>query len=102
MQLLRETYTYKSESVITNVTTTEIEKPSIYYSVNKINKYLKKEVKKGGISEDEAKDILMKALIVTLNIRHQNTEKLEKELWSLKDPKEITNLYTKRISLVGI
>ena len=99
LQLLRETYTYKDDGVISNTETTVVEKPSIYHSVAKVNKYLKKEVKKGILSTDEAEETLSQVLKVTLNIRYQDTEKLEEELWSLKNPQEITKLYTSRIDL---
>jgi hypothetical protein len=99
MQLLRESYTYRTETMMTNVQTASIEKPSIYYSVNKLNKHLKKEIKKGNISEQDAKEILGNALKIAINIRYQDTTELEKELWSTKDPVEITELYNDRIEL---
>lgn len=99
MQLLKQSYTYQTETMMTNVLNTSIEKPSIYYSVSKINKYLKKEVKKGGISENDAKSIMENVLNIALNIRYQDTQDFEKELWDIKDPSEITDLYSNRVEL---
>ncbi|MEM9341077.1 MAG: hypothetical protein AAGA66_20255 [Bacteroidota bacterium] len=99
MQLLRESYTYKVEDEISKVVNTVIEKPSIYNSVNKMNKYLKKKVKSKEITLEEAEKTLSKVLMITLNIRHQDTADLEEELWELKDPTQLNDLYTNRIAL---
>ncbi len=99
MQLLRESYTYKVEDQISKVVNTVIEKPSIYNSVSKVNKYLKKKLKSKEITTEEAEQVLSNVLIITLNIRYQDTAALEEELWKLKDPKEINDLYSNRVAL---
>lgn len=99
MQLMKENYTYRVMDEITRVESTEIEKASIYYSVNKLNKYLKKGIKKGEIEKEQAKELLENVLTVAINIRYQETAELEKELWGLKDPKVIATLYDREIVL---
>jgi len=99
MQLFRENYIYKAADIITNSESTYIEKSSIYNSVYKVSKYLKKRVKSGDISKEEASKTMDSVLTVAINIRHQDTESLEKELWSLKDPTVLTNLFTEGIAL---
>jgi len=99
MQLLRENYIYKATDAINNTESTYIEKSSIYNSVNKVSKHLKKRVKSGHISREEAAKTMGSVLKVAINIRYQDTESLEKELWSLKDPTVLTNLFTEGIAL---
>ena len=50
LQLLKESYTYKEPNEISGTENAVIEKPSIYNAVRKVNRYLKKAVKKGDIS----------------------------------------------------
>ena len=97
MFLLRKSYTYSVRDEISRVDKTEIEKPSIYYSVNKVNKYVKKSIKKGQMTEGQAKETLTKVLDVAINIRYQETEELEKELWSTKDPVAIASIFNESI-----
>ncbi len=99
MQLMKEEYTYQIKDEISLTESTAIEKASIYNSVNKVNKYLKKSVKKGQISEEEAKEILDRILDVVINIRYQETAELEEELWSIKDPVAVTSLFDEEIAM---
>lgn len=99
MQLMKEEYTYQEYNSYSRMETTAVEKSSIYNSVNKVNKYLKKGIKKGDISEPEAKEMLEKVLMVAINIRYQETSELEKELFSVKDPLAIATLYSEEIIL---
>ncbi len=99
MQLLKEAYTYKVKDEISKTEKVEIEKPSIYYSVKKTDKYLKKALRKGKVTEDEAKETLNNILNVALNVRYQDTQKFEDLLWDIKDPVQISSLYTERVKL---
>ncbi len=99
MQLLKESYTYKEVNEISNTENTVIEKPSIYNSVRKLSKHLKKSIKKGNISEPEAFNLLDNVLNIALNIRYQDTAALESELWKIKEPDELARLFTERIAL---
>lgn len=95
MQLLKEMYTYEEEDEISKTVSTVVEKSSIYNSVRKINKYLKKALKSGDLTEEQAKAQLTKTLQVALNIRYQETSELESELWKTKKPEAIADLFTK-------
>ena len=99
MQLMKEEYTYQIKDEIALTESTEIEKASIYKSVNKVSKYLKKGIKKGEISEAEAKETLAKILDVAINIRYQETAELEEELWSLKDPVAVASFFDTEVAL---
>ncbi|MFY0625003.1 MAG: hypothetical protein JXR07_01830 [Reichenbachiella sp.] len=99
LQLLREQYTYVEYNEINQTKSTIVEKPSIYYSVQKANKHLKKSVKKGWKRKEEATVQLTEILDKAINIRYQDTEKLEEVLWKVKDPVEITELYTQEIAM---
>jgi len=98
-QLLKEQYTYKEANEMQQTTFNVVEKPSIYYSVKKANKHLIKSVKSGQMDQEEAIRQLTVVLDKALNIRYQNTDELEKVLWKVKDPVEITELYTKEIAM---
>lgn len=99
IQLVKEAYTYSLENEITRVSSTAVEKPSIYYSVNKVNKYIKKSLKNGSMTKEDAIQVLDNMLNVVINIRYQETEELEQELWSVKDPVTITSLYNEGIAM---
>lgn len=101
MQLLKESYTYTEPPTATNPTPrTVVEKPAIYYSVKKVDNYLKRQIKSGDMSNDDALKIMDSVLKVALNVRNQETAKLEEILWNIKSQEEeIVNLYTTRIAL---
>lgn len=99
MQLLKDFYTYEEKNSISLATTTVVEKPSIYYSVSKTSKHLVKAVKKGNMTEEEAKKGLEDILIKALNIRYQNTAELEQKLRKIKDAETIMAFYTDDIRL---
>ena len=99
MQLMSESYTYKVTDAISGNESTEIEKPSILTSVNKINRHIKKAVKKGKMTKEEGTQTLSTVLKIALNIRHQNTEEFEAELWKISDTAEMLELYTKRVTM---
>ncbi len=99
MQLLAESYTYKVEDEITGTAKITVEKPSIYNSVKKTERYLKKGLKKGNITQEEAKLQFDTILNIALNIRYQDTQQLEEVLWDIKDPDQIASLYTSKVKL---
>lgn len=98
MQLLKEYYVYEEKSNISGTTSKTIQKASIFYSVKKANKYLLKSVRKKTLSEEAAEKDLERVLTVALNIRHQNTQELEKVLYKIKDPEQIIEFYQKNIT----
>ena len=99
MQLLKESYTFIVVDEINNTQRTSVEKPSIFYSVKKTEKYLKKALKKGQIDEEEAITQFDNVLNIALNIRYQDTKALEDLLWDIKDPNQIATLYESRVKL---
>lgn len=99
MQLLREFYTSEETNNISLTTTPVVDKPSIYYSVRKTNRHLVKSVKKGHKNVEDAKKELGDILVKALNIRYQNTEKLEQKLGKIKDPEMLLAFYDKDIKL---
>lgn len=99
MQLMSESYTYQVTDAISGNISNEIEKPSILSSVNKVNRHVKKAVKKGNMTKEEGVEVMKTVLRIALNIRHQNTEELEAELWTISAPAELMDLFTKRITM---
>ncbi len=100
LELLKSTYTWKEEGTPNSPTSkTIVEKPAIYYSVKKLDKYYKKAIKKGEISEEEARDAFTKALDIALFIRYQETDAFESTLRTLKEESDIALLYTKKVKL---
>lgn len=97
MQLLKEFYVYEETSKVSGTTTKYVQKPAIYYSTRKANKYLLKSLRKDLISEQEARSELERVLTVALNIRHQDTENMEDVLYKIKDAESIVQFYQKNI-----
>lgn len=100
LELLKSSYTWKEEGTPNSPTTkTVVEKPAIYYSLKKLDKYYKKAIKDGQISESEALDQFAKALDIALFIRYQETKAFEEKLRELKEESDIALLYTKKVKL---
>lgn len=100
LELLKGSYTWKEEGTANSPTTkTVVEKPAIYYSLKKLDKYYKKAIKKGEVTEDEAKDEFIKALDIALFIRYQETAAFETKLRELKEESDIALLFTEKVKL---
>lgn len=101
LYLLESKYTYEVPIVPGNPQTrTMIRKPVIYEAVIKIERYLKKSVKKGGISIETASAELNKVLDVAFNVLTAETESFEKTISESNDVNSLTSLFTKRVTLV--
>jgi hypothetical protein len=101
MYLFESKYTYQVPIVPGNPQTrTMIRKPVIYDAVMKIERSLKKSVKKGEITMDAASSDFNKVLDVALNVLTAETANLEKEISKTNNVSSMTNLFTKRINLV--
>jgi hypothetical protein len=92
--IVKKTYTYVEKGTPTSPgDKTVVLKPTIYYSLQKLNKYYKKEIRKGNIEESVAieryKDILDKAF----SIFNQDTDDFEAYLKSIKDTKDIEETF---------
>ncbi|TRX47152.1 hypothetical protein FNH22_30500 [Fulvivirga sp. M361] len=97
---VKEQYVYTPEGTATTPYPASVtEKPSIYNSLKKLDKYYKKQLKKGHANEQEVKENLSKVLAVGYSIRYENTTTLEKMLWKTKDITEIEKIFTKKIVL---
>lgn len=93
--LLKDAYTTIQPATPTSPTEkTIVSKPTIYYAAKKISRLYKKEVKKGIISEADAKSNLNKVLDVSLSIFHEETEEFESVLKSAKSSEEIYNVFS--------
>jgi len=79
---------------------TIIRKPVIYDAVMKIEKYLKKSVKKGEISTENASADFNKVLDVAFNVLTAETAGFEKTIKETSDVTQLTNLFTTRVKLI--
>lgn len=96
MHLLKETYTYIERGDIINpVDKTIINKPVIFYSMKKLNNYYKKQLKKGNITREEAKEKLDHYLNICLSIYLQQTDGFEEALQSSKSEDEIDGVFSR-------
>ena len=80
-------------------TKTIIKKPVIYDAVKRIERDLKKSVRKGEISEAEASSILNTVLDVALNVQTEDTRDFEKAIVNATDTKSKIELFTKIVRL---
>lgn len=97
---LKEKYVYRPEASFNSPTPASItEKPSIYNSLKKLDKYYKKRLKKGMIQQEEVKASLSKALAAGYSIRYADTSDLEDILWKTKDIAEIEKIFIEKIVL---
>lgn len=100
MYLFNETYCYKEPIAPgSSATKTMFRKLVIYNSVKKIEHYLKKSVKGGGISVDVAAREYNKVLDVALNILDVNTENFENRIKSASGPESMLSIYVKEVKL---
>lgn len=94
--LLKNLYTVVEEgNEINPVDKTIVFKPAIYYSMKKLNNYYKKAVKKGIITEQEAKDKMNAHLDVCLSIYLQETSQFEVELKKYKKTEDIDAVFSR-------
>jgi hypothetical protein len=100
--LLDSKYTYEMPLVPGNPQSkTMVRKPVVYESVYKIEKYLKKSVKKGEISLENATTIMNKVLDVANCILTVDTSSFEKEIDQRKNPQALTQLFMNQVKLVN-
>ena len=99
--LLDAKYTYQVPIIPGNPQTkTVIRKPAIYDAVQKIERYMKKSVKKKEVALEKAETDFNKVLDVAFNILTVDTESFEKAISKTNDVNSLTNLFTKRVILV--
>lgn len=101
LYLLESKYTFEVPIVPGNPKTrTMVRKPVIYDAVKKIERHLKKSVKKGEITTESASDDFNKVLDVAFNVLTAETESFEKTISETNDVNSLTSLFTKRVNLV--
>ncbi|HKJ44117.1 MAG TPA: hypothetical protein VKA27_18615 [Sunxiuqinia sp.] len=76
---------------------TEIEKPDLYYSIQKVTAYYRKCVKKETLPKEKIEKNMVDILNKCLLIYSQNTSHLEQELRSANNSKEILGIFSKII-----
>lgn len=85
-QLIEKLYTFKTPIGPGNPgTKMVIQKPDIYNCIHKINKSLKKQLKKGQISENKARKEMKHYLAVAIAVISQDTEEFEAAIKSAKE-----------------
>lgn len=101
LYLFESKYTYQVPIVPGNPQTrTVIRKPVVYEAVKKIERQLKKAVKKGEVSLEAAQSEFSKVLDVASNVLTANTTEFEKAIADSNDANALTNLFTNRVKLV--
>lgn len=99
--LLDKKYTYQVEIIPGNPQMrTVVRKPVIYDAVQKIERFLKKQVKKGEMPVETATADFNKVLDVAFNILTADTERFEKAINKADDANALTNLFTQQVKLV--
>ena len=98
--LFNEFYTSEENLFLGNpATKTVIKKPVIYEAVKRIERDLKKSVKKGETSVSEASSILNTVLDVALNVQTEDTRDFEKAIQNAGNTKSKIDLFTKMVRL---
>lgn len=94
MHLIKETYTYVEQGTpMSPGQKVIVKKPQIYYAIRKLNKYYKKAIKKGSLSEPEAIDLLNETLDKAFVIFDQETQEFEDYLSKQKKPEDMEQAF---------
>lgn len=94
LELLQSRFTYVEEGTPTSPTNrTIIIKPTIYNSVLKLNRYYKKQVKKGAMELNSATNEFLKYIDLALILYAERTEEFEDYLNKAGKPEEIIAAY---------
>lgn len=76
---------------------TEIEKPDLYYSIQKLTAYYRKCLKKETLTKEKVEKNMVDILNKCMLIYSQNTQHVEQELRSANNSKEIIGVFNKII-----
>jgi hypothetical protein len=91
---IQETYTYVEQGNVQNpVAKTVVQKPTIYYSLKKLNSYYKKQLRKGNIDSSKAIQELGRYFDIGFSIYQQDTSEFEEALKSARKPDEIAEVF---------
>lgn len=92
--VVNDLYTYTVSSDVLNTgKQTMIDKPAIYNSVKKMNRYYRKLLKKNELSEDEVRERFNHVLDVAISVYTQSTEALENALRQVRKQDEIAEVF---------
>lgn len=101
LYLLDQKYTSEVPVVPGNPQTrTLIKKPVIYDAVKKIEKDLKKSVKKGDLPQEAATDKFNKVLDIALNLITANTDSFEEAIYKASSIDSKIDLFTRQVVLI--
>lgn len=90
------TYTKRIDPAARRVmSSVEIMKPDLYYSIRKLADYYSKCLKKGSMAQEKAENELRSILDKCIQIASQNTAPIEAELRAANNPKEIVGIFDK-------
>ncbi len=96
--LLKKIYTHIEKGTpMSPVDKVIVKKPVIYYSVRKLDRYFKKELRKGRIEEAEARKKFNEVLDICISIYDQDTDEFEEYLRKRRKPEQILEAYEKVI-----
>jgi len=99
--LFERKYTYEVPSVPGNPQSkTMVRKPIVYDAVLRVEKHLKKMVKKGETTNDEASFSMNKVLDTALSILTVDTDGFEKAISKASNNESLTNLFLHQVKLV--
>jgi len=94
LALLKQRYTYIEPGTPTSPhDKTIVIKPTIYNSIQKLNRYYKKEIKKDTLIQSSTRDDFLLCLKVALIIYSEDTEAFEDYLRTCKKPEQILEAY---------
>lgn len=79
------------------ITSTEIQKPDLYYSVQKLVKYYRKCLKKETLSHEKIEKQMVDILNKCVQIVNQETKPIEQELRNANNSKEIAGVFERII-----
>lgn len=98
LELIKSRYTYIEPASPTSPSNrTIVVKHVIYNSIMKLNRYFKKEIKKGNITKTAAKSVFLQCLNSALVLYAEDTEEFENYLKKRRGPDQIVEAYQKVI-----
>ncbi len=99
--LLDETFTKRVPIAPGNPSMkTEITKPALYYAVNDVEKYLRRALRKGQVSEEQARAHMHCMLDAILNTYYLETDELEEKVRACDCPEEMISIFVEDTEVV--
>ncbi|MGD2034717.1 MAG: hypothetical protein PVF73_06665 [Bacteroidales bacterium] len=94
MVLFKDRYTYVEAGTPASPSNrTIVLKPVIFNSIQKLNRHFKKQIKKGDMDPESARDFFLPCLDTALILYAEETEEFEDYLRKQKKPEEILDAY---------